>query len=216
VTDVPDDRTSGRVILVDIGGVLVSDDLTEVGATWGARLGISPESLLAAVYGGSDDQVLIGRVPESAWWDVVAGRLGAGPDLLAGIRRDLATRGPADDALLAYLGGLTGRAKVGLVSNAWPHLRARLAETGLADAADDVVLSSEVGYAKPDPRIFALALRRLGAGPADALFIDDTAGHVAAAETLGLAGHVHTGRAGTIAAIERFLGPPQVPSPPWP
>lgn len=206
--EVPEDRTGGRVILIDIGGVLVSDDVTAVAATWGARLGISPGSFLAAVYGGSDDQVLIGRVSESSWWDVVAERLGTGPDLLAELRRDLASRGSADHALLAYLRGLRGRARTGLVSNAWPRMRARLAEAGLEDVADDIVLSGEVGYAKPDPRIFALALRRLGADSAGALFIDDTAGHVAAAETLGLAGHVHTDRAGTIAAIEHFLGPP--------
>jgi putative hydrolase of the HAD superfamily len=40
--------------------------------------------------------------------------------------------------------------------------------------ADSVVLSCEVGCAKPDPRIYATALRGVGADPADALFIDDT------------------------------------------
>jgi FMN phosphatase YigB (HAD superfamily) len=43
--------------------------------------------------------------------------------------------------------------------------------------------------------------------PGAALFIDDTRGHVAAAEALGLAGHVHTSAASTMARIRAFLLP---------
>ena len=41
--------------------------------------------------------------------------------------------------------------------------------------------------------------------PGQALFIDDTPGHVAAAQALGIAGHVHTGPLTTAAAIEAFI-----------
>jgi hypothetical protein len=41
---------------------------------------------------------------------------------------------------------------------------------------------------------------------AAALFVDDTPGHVAAAEALGLTGHVHTGAASTMARITQFVG----------
>jgi putative hydrolase of the HAD superfamily len=37
------------------------------------------------------------------------------------------------------------------------------------------------------------------------LFIDDTPGHVIAAESLGMTGHVHIGTAETIARIGNFL-----------
>lgn len=76
---------------------------------------------------------------------------------------------------------------------------------GLLDVADEIVLSCEVGYAKPDPRIYRTALGRLAAEPGAALFIDDTPGHVAAAEALGLTGHVHTSPASTMARITAFL-----------
>jgi putative hydrolase of the HAD superfamily len=39
------------------------------------------------------------------------------------------------------------------------------------------VLPSDAGAAKPDRRIFALALRRVGAAPAEALFVGDDAEH---------------------------------------
>jgi putative hydrolase of the HAD superfamily len=194
-----------KAILIDIGGVLVPDFLPAAAATWGRRLGLPPDGVLAALFGGSDDHVLTGRVSEPAWWDVVAARLGAGPDLTAELRRDLAARERWDEPLVAFLRGLRGQAGTAIVSNTWPGTRIRMAEAGLLDIADEIVLSCEVGYAKPDPRIYTTALVRLAAGPPAALFIDDTPGHVAAAEALGLTGHVHTGAASTMARITDFL-----------
>jgi putative hydrolase of the HAD superfamily len=92
-----------------------------------------------------------------------------------------------------------------VISNAWPHMRASLERAGLVGTLDAVVLSCEVGWAKPDARIYAAALQRVAADPGDVLFIDDTQGHVAAAESLGMTGHVHVGTASTIARIEDFL-----------
>ncbi len=71
-------------------------------------------------------------------------------------------------------------------------MRTRMSNGGLLDIVDTIVLPCEVGYAKLDPRIYTVALQRIGADPVDVLFIDDTPGHVATAETLGMAGHVHT------------------------
>jgi putative hydrolase of the HAD superfamily len=202
--ELPD--TGRKAILIDIGGVLVPGFLPDAAAAWGSRLGLTPGAVLSALFRDSDDQVLIGRVSEPAWWDVVAGRLGAGPELIAELRRDLAARERWDDSLTAFLRGRRGQAGIAIVSNAWPGTRLRMAQAGLLDIADEIVLSGEVGYAKPDPRIYTAALRRLAAGPAAALFVDDTPGHVAAAEALGLTGHVHTGAASTMARITEFLG----------
>jgi putative hydrolase of the HAD superfamily len=58
-----------------------------------------------------------------------------------------------------------------------------------------VINSSVIGAAKPDPAIFRAALTAAGAEAADALFIDDTLGHVEAARRLGIAGHHYTGPA---------------------
>jgi 2-haloacid dehalogenase len=51
----------------------------------------------------------------------------------------------------------------------------------------DIVISSFVGVCKPDPRIFALALRRFGVAARDCLFIDDVAANVAGAQAAGIA-----------------------------
>jgi putative hydrolase of the HAD superfamily len=59
----------------------------------------------------------------------------------------------------------------------------------LAELFDAVIDSSEVGLRKPDPAIFALALRELGGvAPEHAVFLDDFPGNVAAARRLGMHG----------------------------
>ena len=57
----------------------------------------------------------------------------------------------------------------------------------------DIVVSGAERLVKPDPRIFDLARRRFGVAPGDALFIDDRADNVAAAEAAGFVGHVFDG-----------------------
>ena len=68
-----------------------------------------------------------------------------------------------------------------------------------------VMFSNEVALLKPDPAIYALALERLGVEPAAALFVDDLAENVVAAEAAGLAGIVHVDWAETKPAIEAWL-----------
>jgi putative hydrolase of the HAD superfamily len=197
----------GKAILIDIGGVLIPGYLPAAAAEWSTRLDISPQAFLAALFGGNDDQVLTGRVSEPRWWSVVARRLRADPGLIAELQQDLASREVWDSALTAHLRRLRGRARTAIVSNAWPGTRVRMSRDGMLDIAEEIVLSCEIGYAKPDPRIYTATLQRLAVSPGHALFIDDTPGHVTAAESLGITGHVHTSTADTITRIEHFLRP---------
>ncbi|MBT9256142.1 HAD family hydrolase [Phycicoccus sp. MAQZ13P-2] len=64
--------------------------------------------------------------------------------------------------------------RVGLLSNIGLDPRGRLAQLGLLEHLDDVVLSVEVGLVKPDPRVFALAARRLGVEAADCVMLGDS------------------------------------------
>jgi putative hydrolase of the HAD superfamily len=193
-----------RAVLIDLGGVLAH--MPGFDEAWSARFGMTTAEFLSAVYAGSDDTVLIGATTEADWWRLVAGRLGTTAGVIDEMQLDLAARERWDDALVTLLRGLRGSVPTAIVSNAWPDTRARLDRDGMLDLADEFILSGEVGCAKPDPRIFEIALERVGAEPANALFIDDTPGHVAAARALGIAGHVHTDSASTLAWITSELG----------
>jgi len=61
-------------------------------------------------------------------------------------------------------------------------------EQGIFDLFDDVLCSADVGLAKPDPRVYELAARRLGLEPAECLFVDDLGSNVVAARDAGMHG----------------------------
>jgi 2-haloacid dehalogenase len=56
----------------------------------------------------------------------------------------------------------------------------------------DIVVSGDEKLIKPDPAIYALALRRFGLEGPDAVFIDDSAKNVAAADDAGIHGLLFT------------------------
>jgi putative hydrolase of the HAD superfamily len=72
------------------------------------------------------------------------------------------------------LAALRLRHKLGLITNGPGTIqRAKIERFGLAEYFDVLIVSGEVGVAKPDPAIFRLALERLDVEPAQALFVGD-------------------------------------------
>lgn len=64
--------------------------------------------------------------------------------------------------------------KLAIVSNTEATVTSHdLDELRLREYFDDVVLSSSVGVKKPEPRIFHIALRKLGVEPHDSVFVGD-------------------------------------------
>lgn len=72
----------------------------------------------------------------------------------------------------------------------WASLESKFHISGLFDAS---VLSYELDLIKPDPRIFAVALREAGSPPHLCMFLDDSEPNVQAAERLGVMTHLATG-----------------------
>lgn len=61
------------------------------------------------------------------------------------------------------LNALKGRVKMGIITNGFTALQqARLERTGFLGVFDLLVISQQVGYAKPHPAIFDYALTRMG------------------------------------------------------
>jgi len=64
--------------------------------------------------------------------------------------------------------------RLGLITNGGSAMqRSKIEAIEIAPLLDVIVISSEVGVRKPDPRIFALALDQLGCAPSDAWFVGD-------------------------------------------
>ena len=84
--------------------------------------------------------------------------------------------------------------KTAILSNGVPEIMARVGtERSLSDLFDVVVVSFELGHAKPEPEIYHVTLSKLGVSAAEALFVDDRAENIAAARQLGLRAFHFTG-----------------------
>jgi putative hydrolase of the HAD superfamily len=119
------------------------------------------------------------------------------------VQERLRTSLPLDDVLEALLAAIRFRpypevpgtlarlradgARLAVVSNWDVSLHDVLERTGLRRLVDAVVISAELGVAKPDPAIFRLALERLGADADGALHVGDSLeADVAGARAAGL------------------------------
>lgn len=51
---------------------------------------------------------------------------------------------------------------------------------------DGIICSADVGLAKPEPKIYALAAERLGLSPAECVFVDDLERNIEAAHETGM------------------------------
>src|SRR5712692_10013402 len=78
--------------------------------------------------------------------------------------------------------------RLALVTNGAPDVqREKLSHTALAPSFDVTTISAEIGFGKPDPRIFELALAALDVAPEDAVMVGDSlARDVAGAHAAGL------------------------------
>ncbi len=96
---------------------------------------------------------------------------------------------PLDPEAKGVLGELQGRYKLALISNFDhpPHVHRLLDELALRPFFDAVVVSGDVGVKKPDPAIFAPALKQTGLATDEALFVGDSPeDDVAGARAAGL------------------------------
>lgn len=179
-----------RAVVLDFGGV-IQDMRWDVARALEAAHGLPRESLHATLY----------RSP--AWAAVERGR-GDRQDWLDGAHRALealagrtlpplhetwrAAHAPIAENV-ALVRRLRKAYRVSILSNADLTLRERLASRlRILDLFDDVVCSAEVGCAKPEPEIYALACARLGLPPSACVFVDDHEPNVRAAEDAGLRG----------------------------
>jgi putative hydrolase of the HAD superfamily len=174
-------------ILFDAGGTLVFPSFARIARELGAEGVVADPAALAR----ADARVRfeIDR-PEVIAATTDGGRFRRYLDALAGAAGLTRMPDPAFERLDAYhrlhnlwedvpaevpaaLDRLSGRVRMGVVSNANGTVRAKLARVGLARYFELVIDSHEVGIEKPDPRIFALALERMGVSPAEAAYVGD-------------------------------------------
>jgi putative hydrolase of the HAD superfamily len=183
-----------RAVLIDLYDTLAWTDWPTMRAELEERFGISEAELLRA-FTTTREARSIGAYG-SAEGDLAAVLEAAGvqadADLVHQLNearaRALAENGVHlwDDSIRT-LRELRGRGiRTAVVSNCDHATRPIVDDLGLEREVDAIVLSFEVGAAKPDPGIYRAALEAVGAGPEEAVFVDDQAWYCEGAEALGI------------------------------
>src|SRR5579871_2343750 len=79
------------------------------------------------------------------------------------------------DGAADLIAALRPHVRIGVISNnLMDETREKIAFCGLTSLVDVVVVSGDEGISKPDPRIFHIALGRLGVAAADAVMVGDS------------------------------------------
>lgn len=129
-----------------------------------------------------------GRVSPSEFFESIKKHLGLSIEFekFIPIWTDIFTE---DREVSEIIRSLKGKWRLGLLSNTDPlHFHFIVSTYPIVSVFDKWVLSYEVGFKKPDPRIFQRAMEWASVEPEKILFIDDTKGHVEAAVSLGMRG----------------------------
>lgn len=69
---------------------------------------------------------------------------------------------------------LKGKYKLGIITNGYSSVqREKIRKVNIAEYFDDIIVSGEQPFAKPDPGIFQLSCKNLGVKPEEAIFVGD-------------------------------------------
>jgi putative hydrolase of the HAD superfamily len=192
-----------------MGGVILRTEDQSGRKRWEERLGLPPGELSRLVFDGeASRKAVVGRASEDDIWSWVLARLGLPESERQALIDGFFGGDKVDDRLVAFIRGLRPAFKTGMITNAWPNVRHHLEnEWHVGDAFDLIVISAEEGIVKPDPRIYRLALERLGVAPGESVFVDDMEENIAGAQAVGMQGIRFEGPEQAIYAVREVLRP---------
>ncbi|TVR21893.1 MAG: HAD family phosphatase [Anaerolineaceae bacterium] len=178
-----------RAILFDFGNVLMYTADHTPRWRWDDALGLARGTVARAVH--NDDSWIAaqtGAVTLADYWADVADKLAITPEQT----RQLADDFYAGDVLEADLVAAIRRwresgVRVGLLSNDSAALRPKLAQLGIVDLFDPLVISGEIGVMKPAPAAYRAVLDHWAdLSPAGVVFIDDRQDNIDGARAVGM------------------------------
>ena len=176
-----------RAILFDFGGVIVRTEFQAPRQHLALRLGMEYEDLIKLVFDSETaQQASVGLISEDDHWAAVIRKLRLPASETQAIRDEFFAGDVIDLHLLDFLRSLRNQLKVGLISNAFSGLRPWIVSKKFEDVFDAMIVSAEIGVIKPDPRIFQIALEKLGVRPEEAVFLDDFFENVKGARAFGM------------------------------
>ncbi len=177
-----------KAVIFDLGGVLLRTEDFTPREVLAERLNMDRHELEELIFGGdSGGKAQRGEISVQQHWEHVRYLLGISPDEFKAILDEFFYTDKLDESLVEYVRTLHKAYKTALLSNSADDLRQRIAEKWhFEDAFDLMIISAEVGVAKPDPKIFRIALEQLTIPADETVFVDDFQRNVEAAKEMGI------------------------------
>lgn len=178
-----------RAVFFDLGGVIVRTEYQSPRERLAERLGMEYDDLSKIVFDSeTGQQASIGAITSLQHWEAVMKRLKRPFEEMTTIRDEFFAGDIVDRQILDFLRSLRGKYKTGLISNAWSDLRDYIIREKMDDAFDHMIISAEVGVAKPEAKIFQIALKQAGVSPNEAVLVDDFYVNIEGCEKVGIKG----------------------------
>ncbi len=204
-----------NAVIFDLGGVVIGSPLHAI-AAYERELGVPA---------GFVNRLVVETGPTGAWSRLERGELGLEP-FYAAFDTECAAAGHAlcGRTMMARIGEAarprprmlaairtirTRGLRAAALTNNWVGESGDTRSSGLDELGPlfDVVVESAVeGLRKPDPRIYALVLERLGVSAAEAVFLDDIGRNLKPARDLGMTTIKVDDEEQALADLARVLG----------
>ena len=178
-----------KAVIFDWGGVLIDNPADGLVNYCAEKLDIDPK-LLKLVLSGHMPSFMKGEISERGLWEGVSSRLNIREPPSNSLWKD-AARNIFSDRREVYGLASNLRSKgyrTCILSNTEIPTTQYFYENNYSIYFDVAVFSCLEGYAKPEKRIYLIALERLGVKPEETAFIDDNSEYVAGASRLGING----------------------------
>ena len=178
-----------RAVFFDLGGVIVRTEYQAPRERLAERLGMEYDDLSKIVFDSETGyQASIGAITSLQHWEAVLQRLKRPYEEMTVIRDEFFAGDVVDHEILNFLRSLRGKYKTGLISNAWSDLRDYIVREKFDDAFEHIIISAEVGVAKPEAEIYNIALKQAEVSPHEAVFVDDFYVNIEGCEKVGMKG----------------------------
>ena len=178
-----------KAVFFDFGGVIQRTEYQAPRQQLAQRFGMEYEDIDNIVFNSpTAKQATVGEIPVNKHWAAVAKRLKVDKKEIEKVEAEFFAGDLLDLSILEYLRSLRPRYVTGLISNAWSDMREYLTRKKIDDAFEHLTISAEVGVAKPEAKIYQLALEQAQVKAGEAVFVDDVLANIEACEEVGMKG----------------------------
>ncbi len=179
-----------KAVIFDVGGVLIRTHSRAGREKWAEKLGMDAWEFEGFIFGGESGRATqLGQKTEPEHWRWLGEHFGLDETSLSEMHRDFFAGDAMNEPLVAYIDRLrqSQKYRLGILSNFGDAARTLWSETfPFIHLFEEVIISSEVGVMKPNPKIYHIALERVGVAPEEAVFIDDFIENVEGARAVGM------------------------------